>query len=127
MCALTVLRDFYFKNMQNLRYLDLWANQISIFEPEAFKDLTNVEKLFLNHNAIETLDEKLFKTMTSLETLLLNSNKIKFLNPSTFTIPNGSLRGVDLMSNLCINGDYSINGLKNLTSMIFDIDENCTR
>lgn len=107
--ALTVVRDFHFKNMQNLEYLFLHNNQITKIEATAFDSLVKVTYLRLTTNFIETLDEKLFIKMVNLLQLYLNDNKIKVLSPTTFRIPrNQKLRRVQLSGNVCIGADYGV-------------------
>lgn len=123
-CGLTVLRDFYFQNMTNVKYLDLGYNRISNIESSAFKDLVNLEHLFLNNNMIETLHENLFVTMVKLQLLFLADNKIKLLSPASFKIPRGKLGWVDLRDNTCINDDYV---LRNFGQLEAQIKANCTQ
>lgn len=53
-CGLTIVRDFYFANMRNTRYLILGNNKIAAIEPNSFKDLVNVNWLHLGKNKINT-------------------------------------------------------------------------
>lgn len=112
--GITVLREFYFKNMRKLQYLYLDDNQIATIEPSAFRDLISLKKLELARNMIQSLDEQLFVTMVNLDRLNLDNNKIKFLRPTTFNIPGGKLRSVDLESNVCIDGYYNSDSWKRL-------------
>lgn len=129
-CRLTIVRDFYFENMEELKVLHLDWNQISTIEPKSFDDLISLRNLSLHHNQItkiepkafddlvslqflwlednliETLDEDLFTKMVNLESIFLQINKIKFLSPSTFKIPGGKLGFIDLRSNVCIKWNY---------------------
>lgn len=120
-CGLTVIRKYYFKNMQKLRDLYLENNKIAIIEPGAFKNLISLKYLRLGFNNIKSLDEKLFLTMVRLEFIYLNSNKISELSPSTFQIPGGKLGYVDLYGNVCINRNYYTKKL-----LEADIAANCT-
>lgn len=123
-CGLTAVRDFYLKNMGNVKFLDLGNNKITTIEPDAFRDLARVEHLFLNNNMIETLDEQLFATMFKLQLLFLGENKIRFMSPTTFRIPAGKLRWVDLRGNVCIDDDYNLRRVDQLEAQI---TANCTR
>lgn len=106
--SLTVLRNFYFKNMETrVIYMDLSSNKIRTIEAGAFDDLIKTEVLWLQHNRIETLDEKLFVTMVNLRELHLNDNKLKALSPKTFQIAGGQLELIDLSSNVCIDKTYN--------------------
>lgn len=102
-CGLTILRSFYFKDMQRLFLLFLADNKIATIEPETFHDLIKVDWLDLNRNSIETLDENLFSTMVNIKILWLSDNKIKSLHSTTFNIPGASLDTLGLRSNVCID------------------------
>lgn len=121
-CALTVIRNSYFKNMQNLIHLNLADNEITTIEAEAFKDLVNVTGVWLNYNKIESFDEKHFIAMVKLDELFLNRNKIKSLSPNSFTIPGGQLKRIHLESNVCINGVYTSSTIRQLQN---DLKANC--
>lgn len=121
-CGLTVVRDFYFKNLKNLRSLFLDHNQIKTIEPSAFADLARMIELNLHNNLIETLDEKLFVTTPQLSLIYLNHNKIKFLSPSTFNVPR--LWAIHLGSNVCINDLYMES--HDIEQMKLDLKANCT-
>lgn len=106
-CGLTIIRDFYFKNMLNLEGLFLDENKIAFVEPRAFVPLVKVILLSLQGNLIETFNENLFKTMMGLESIYLSNNRIKFLSPSTLEIPAARLAYIDLSGNVCIDTFYS--------------------
>lgn len=120
-CGLTIVRNFYFQNMQNLQLLDLSENQIALIERESFRDLVTLKALSLDGNQIKTLDGKLFATMVDLRGINLSNNKIEFLESGTFKIPGGVLEKVDLYGNICVYGFYHFN-LDHLES---HLAENC--
>lgn len=128
-CGLTIVRDFYFKNMRSLERLLLGFNQITTIEAKAFDDLVSLYDLDLHGNLIETLDEKLFIKMVNLAIINLNSNSIKFLNPATFKIPgNGRLSMILMWANYCIAEHYvSDNVGRDFTQMESDLKANCTQ
>lgn len=121
-CGLTIIRDFYFKNLQNLESLILNNNQIKTIEPSAFVDLIKLGELHLHFNQIETLDQKLFLATPRLGLLYLANNNIKFLSPSTLNIP--ALEIVHLGSNVCIDAMYF--GSDDVNRMKLDLKANCT-
>lgn len=109
-CGLTIVREFYFENMESLRDLNLYGNQIKTIEAKAFDDLVGLKRVNLDLNEIETLDEELFVKMAKLEVIYLNKNKIKFLGQETFDIPGGRKQLlIHLMGNICIDGFYAPN------------------
>lgn len=121
-CGLTIIRNFYFKNMLRVTKLRLRQNKIATIESEAFRDLVSVESLDLDLNLIETLDGNLFVTMLKLDTISLVDNKIKFLSPTIFRIPDGVLKTVNLQYNECIHGYYF-----NLNQLEYDLRANCSQ
>lgn len=121
-CGLTTVRNHYFRDMQNLRFLYLYSNKIATIEPNAFLDLTSVKELWLQYNLIETLDEQIFVPMVSLEKVSLSFNKIKFLYPATFNIPGVKLDAVFLIKNVCIDGIYRSN---NLPQLRYELSTRC--
>lgn len=125
-CGLTIVRDFYFENMQNLQFLTMTFNKISTIESEAFRDLVRLERLWINDNLIETLHNKLFVSMMNLQELSVDNNKIKILGPTTFKIPGGKLELINLESNVCIDGYYGLHGPKAVSELENDIRANCT-
>lgn len=121
-CGLTILRNWYFEDMLNVRYLYLAGNNIAFIESRALEPLISVKVLNLGFNLLERLDAKLFVTMERLQKLSLSNNKIKFLNPSIFKIPAGELSSIDLSGNVCINGNF---GSENFEQMDVRIRANC--
>lgn len=115
------MRAYYFKDMQNLRYLYLQRNRIATIEPDAFVDLTSVRELQLQYNLIETLDDYLLYAMVHLERLDLSYNKIKHMGFATVN----SVRpdAVFLKGNVCIDNNYSSN---NLTLLEDDLEAGCS-
>lgn len=91
--GLTIVRDFYFRNMDKLEILSLHDNQIKKIEAFAFDDLASLTGLFLWNNKIETLDEKIFTNLDKLVVIHLDNNQIKFLSPTTFWIPGNEKLG----------------------------------
>lgn len=122
-CGLTIVRNFNFKNMQNLELLLLRKNQIAKIEAGSFDDLTKVTHLQLDGNLIETLDENIFAKMIKVEKIALTSNKIKTLSPTTFNIPGAILNTVFLGENVCINEYYYEN--YNMNVLESDLRKKC--
>lgn len=123
-CGLKTVRDYFFKDMQNLEVLILSSNEISTIEPDAFRDLVYLKWLSLNYNFIQTIDKKIFATMVNLEDLDLKGNKIKFLTPITFEASGVKPFSVDLKENICIDKLYLP---KEIASLDKDIKANCTQ
>lgn len=106
-CSLTIVRDYHFKDMRQLRLLNLDSNRIATIERGSFNDLTRLKTLYLGTNQLETLDEKLFATMTGLQHIDLSFNKLKVLSPRTFPISGGRLSEVLLEGNVCTYINFS--------------------
>lgn len=125
-CGLTLIRDFYFKDMKNLQFLTMTFNKISLIESKAFRDLISLERLWINDNLIETFHNKLFVKMVKLQELSVDNNNIKVLGATTFQIPGGTLELINLESNDCIDGYYGPHGPKTVGDLENDIWANCT-
>lgn len=121
-CSLSIIRNFYFENMRNVRYMDLSSNQIAVIEKGSFRDLFSVKYLYLGNNRIDTLDNDLLKAMVNLKDLDLAHNRINSLDPTTFMNSGGQLLEVNLLSNECINGSYDAVQFDRLET---DIKTNC--
>lgn len=102
------IRDFYFKDMNKLRFMLLSGNKIVTIEAGAFNDLVSMEEMHLSYNQIRTLDERLFLTMLNLRKLYLNNNKIKFLSPTMFNhlLDRDNFEKINLEGNVCIDKNY---------------------
>lgn len=124
-CELTIVRDFYFKNMGKLELFDLRRNQIKKIEPKAFDDLVRLRMFYLTNNLIETLDENLFVNMEYLQMFSLKNNKIKFLSPIMIRhIGNLAPEVADFSLNVCIDQVYSKHR-KNLDQLESDLRTHC--
>ncbi|CAD5214217.1 unnamed protein product [Bursaphelenchus okinawaensis] len=73
-----------FKNLKNLRRLDLSKNNINSVESGAFNGLESLNTLVLYANNITELPEAVFDPLTELQLLLLNANKLKCLRQDIF-------------------------------------------
>lgn len=129
-CKLTVVRNYYFKDMQRVQFLTLGNNQIASIEAHAFDDLTGLIWLSLHKNMLETLDGNVFATMAIMEKFHLSDNKIKSLSLTTFKIPgNKKLWYIDFNRNVCVNKFYynktTTNTHKNLNLLESDIRAKC--
>lgn len=114
---ITVVRNFFFKDMTQLQYMSLSCFSPATIETGAFKDLVSLKKLFFDCR-LETLDQNIFATMTNLEEIYLNNNQFKLLSPTTFKIPGGKLRYVNLQANVCIDKFYWLNQFPRLEADI---------
>lgn len=133
-CGLTIVREYSFHGMRRLNELTVEDNEIGTIEAGAFDSLINVNLLGLRNNLLETIDQALFTKMINLEHINLSGNRIKFLRPKTFQKPGKPLIFVFLNSNVCINGDYSVNEFQThnlkfakLDQLESDIIAHCSR
>lgn len=108
-CGFTIVRNHYFKRLAQLRFLNLYRNEISSIESGSFDDLVGLEVLGLSYNEISFLDRMLFAALTKLEKIYLSKNKIQTLSPTTFDILGGQLRILDLSENVCVDKYYNAN------------------
>ncbi|KAJ7341040.1 hypothetical protein JRQ81_004709 [Phrynocephalus forsythii] len=77
------IRGHTFKNLPNLRELDLAGNKMIVLDSSAFRGLVNLRKLWLYYNGLNELilEEAYFQDLVSLEYLNLEFNKITRLRP----------------------------------------------
>lgn len=120
-CALTVVRERYFKGLKKLKYLNLAKNEISIVEKDAFRDLASLDYLGLDYNKIQTLDARAFETLINLTNAFLNYNQIKSLNPNIFDKCR-KLTWLDLSGSVCINKYYFANSFDAIKA---DLSKKC--
>uniref|UniRef100_A0A673HR22 LRRNT domain-containing protein n=1 Tax=Sinocyclocheilus rhinocerous TaxID=307959 RepID=A0A673HR22_9TELE len=82
--------------------LSLRYNSLLLLLPYQFAHLNQLVWLYLDHNSISVVDRLAFQGLRRLKELILSSNKIAQLQNGTFeTVPN--LRNLDLTINLAGN------------------------
>ncbi|KAK0396624.1 hypothetical protein QR680_001791 [Steinernema hermaphroditum] len=83
-----------FKNLKNLRRLDLSKNLIAEISQNAFDNLENLNTLVLYGNNLTDIPANAFSTLSSLQLLFLNANKLRCLRRGIFD----SLANLNLLS-----------------------------
>ncbi|NWW51150.1 TLR5 protein, partial [Pedionomus torquatus] len=105
-----------FRNLPNLRVLDLGSNKILYLDLDAFVGLPSltVLRLFYNDLGNSILEDRYFKELISLEELNLSGNKITKLQPHPLFYNLTVLNKVNLefnrISNLCESNLTSFRG-----------------
>ncbi|NXY20089.1 TLR5 protein, partial [Atrichornis clamosus] len=105
-----------FRNLPNLRILDLGGNQILQLDLDAFVGLPSltVLRLFYNYLGDAILEGRYFQDLRSLEELDLSGNKITKLHPHPLFYNLTALKTVNLklnqVSNLCQSNLTSFQG-----------------
>ncbi|XP_054251151.1 toll-like receptor 5 [Indicator indicator] len=94
-----------FRNLPNLRVLDLGFNRILQLDLDAFVGLSSltVLRLFRNQLGDSILEERYFRDLSSLEELDLSGNEITELHPHPLFYNLTVLKTVDLKSNHIAN------------------------
>ncbi|NXU99019.1 TLR5 protein, partial [Cettia cetti] len=116
-----------FKNLPNLRVLDLGNNEILQLDLDAFVGLPRLTVLRLFHNSLgdSILEERYFQDLRSLEELDLSGNKITKLHPHPLFYNLTALKAVNLkynwISNFCQTNLTSFQGKHFL---FFDLGSN---
>lgn len=113
-----------FENLSNLLILDGSINFVGLREihPNAFRNLVNLRQLNLNNAGITELNPSWFETLTRLNYLYMSFNRIQEIPPETFQ-NQGELRSLSLWGNqLKIIRRNSFGFLGNLTFL--DLEQN---
>lgn len=74
--------DSRFRELYNMKVLDLSHNRLNTLPDYVFRGLFNLEDLNLADNAISTIGEETFKGLLKLETLRLSGNRLEYVQPS---------------------------------------------
>lgn len=77
---LTLLRDYSFVNLTNLKHLSFSGNDLEYIYPQAFAGLINLESLDLSNNRISHLIKETFRDLKQLNRLNLSGNKFNDLS-----------------------------------------------
>ena len=80
-----VLADGSFKNLPNLRKLDLSDNRIAKIELNAFDGAYNLHELDLKKNELTHVEDGVFESLKNLTSLELRENYFKCVKNTTFT------------------------------------------
>lgn len=77
--------DSRFRELYNMKVLDLSHNRITALRDYVFRGLFNLEDLNLSDNPILSMAEDCFKGLLKLETLRLSGNRLEYVHPSWWT------------------------------------------
>ncbi|NWY07535.1 TLR5 protein, partial [Nothoprocta ornata] len=116
-----------FRNLPNLRVLDLGFNKILQLDLDAFVELPNltVLRLFSNNLGDSILTERYFRDLRSLEELDLSDNQITKLHPHPLFCNLTVLKSVSLkfnkISNLC---ESNLTNFQGKTFLFFSLNSN---
>ncbi|NXD10508.1 TLR5 protein, partial [Nothocercus nigrocapillus] len=116
-----------FRNLPNLRVLDLGSNKILQLDLDAFVELPNltVLRLFYNNLGDSILTERYFQDLRSLEELDLSGNQITKLHPHPLFCNLTVLKSVNLkfnkVSNIC---ESNLTSFQGKTFLFFSLNSN---
>ncbi|EMP27923.1 Slit like protein 1 protein, partial [Chelonia mydas] len=83
-----------FKNLPNLKKINLSNNKVTEIEDGAFEGAASVSELHLTANQLESVRGGMFRGLAGLRTLMLRNNRISCIHNDSFT----GLRSVRLLS-----------------------------
>lgn len=83
--TIEILNEGVFRDINNIRALDLSGTDLNSIDSKSFIGLYRVETLQLNRNDIDEIASGTFDDLHSLELLNLSSNRIRKLNPGCFS------------------------------------------
>uniref|UniRef100_A0A0K0DWZ8 LRRCT domain-containing protein n=1 Tax=Strongyloides stercoralis TaxID=6248 RepID=A0A0K0DWZ8_STRER len=98
-CSLNSINKTTFKNLPNLRILDLRVNLIENISIDAFQELKNLTHLSLAGNYLKTFNPEMWSGLDKLKVLDLSFNELKILNKSSFQKLGKSLKELNLAEN----------------------------
>jgi Leucine-rich repeat (LRR) protein/energy-coupling factor transporter ATP-binding protein EcfA2 len=75
---------FKYKNLHEIREIDLSNNNIKTIKRYAFHDLRNLTEINLANNQIESIDKDIFHDIQHLKKINFSNNKLTSFNESTF-------------------------------------------
>lgn len=117
-CSLKRLDESNFKQLGNLRTLNLLFNKIETIPSDSFRDLESLEFLYIGFNRIQVLGATVFASLKNLRGLFLSDNEIQLLHSKIFN----SLEKVETIeldnneiSSLDENLFRNLHSLKNVT------------
>ena len=94
-----------FFGLQELEYLNLYANKITSLSSDTFSTLTKLKYLILSSNQLEVIPFNLFSNNLNLEFIDLYNNKIKYVGSGVFDEMK-KLKVVYLFGNICVNENF---------------------
>lgn len=118
------IRYKVFFGLQQLQYLSLGNNYLTVIPFDAFHRLYQLKTIILWNNQIQEISGKVFRRNLKLERIFLNNNHIKFIGYDTFKDLK-QLIFVGLNSNKCVTHSYiGTNSIQNLKKEIKIVCEN---
>lgn len=122
--SLLKIRSKAFVGLEQLQYLNLRNNYLTVIPYDGLYRLSQLKTLILQNNHIQELSSKVFRKNLKLERILLNNNHLKFIGPETFKNLK-QLIFVELRFNKCLSYFYiGINSIQNLNIEIAFYCEN---
>ena len=116
--SLLKIRSKAFIGLEQLQYLNLGSNYLTVLTYDAFYRLPQLKTIILQNNHIQELSSKVFRKNLILERVLLKNNHIKYIGQETFTNLK-QLIFVELSSNKCLSYSYvGVNSIKNLNKEV---------
>lgn len=104
-CSLVSIESDDFIGLENLKFLNLADNYLTVLPNDVFSRLPYLKRLILRENHIIEIPSGLFKDNLELEEVWLYNNRIKFINPNNF-MDLKKLNFVDLLTNKCLSKRY---------------------
>uniref|UniRef100_A0A0K0F661 Uncharacterized protein n=1 Tax=Strongyloides venezuelensis TaxID=75913 RepID=A0A0K0F661_STRVS len=98
-CSLNSINKTTFKDLNNLRVLDLRVNLIENISVNAFKELHNLTHLSLAGNYLKSFNPDMWDGLDELKVLDLSFNELKMLNKSSFQRLSKTLKELNLAEN----------------------------
>lgn len=118
-CNLIQLKTQDFIVMEQLEYMDLAGNKLSVLPAYVFTPLVQMNTIDLSYNQIEALPNSLFSNNLEIKRVYLIENKIKFIGSNVFD-ELSSFELLNLMGNVCVSKNYG-----NMNDLNTDMETKC--
>jgi hypothetical protein len=101
-----VKNNFFSKDFNAIRFLDLRSNKIGTIEANAFQHLTKIMWIELGDNELQSLPHQIFKNNPEITMIWLFGNKINSITPDFFKDLNKLQQVYFGSGNECINKNF---------------------
>jgi len=100
-CQLTHLRVEWFRNLINLKTLNLFSNQLEDLPRNIFNPMQRLRDLNVNFNQLKVIHSDWFGVLPNINSVSFRGNQINAVDERF--IDNTGVRWFDMLNNLCVS------------------------